>query len=68
MSTDKFRKAKSNFATTLVTGIGTGTGDTITLNSTTGLPTDTEITLTFNRVTSSGTVNSTTVMERIQVC
>jgi len=62
---DLFRKGKSNFATTLVTGIGTGTGDTITLNSTTGLPTDTEITLTFNRVTSSGTVNSTTVMERI---
>jgi hypothetical protein len=62
---DKFRKGKSNFATTLVTGIGTGTGDTITLNSTTGLPTDTEITLTFNRVTSGGVVNSTSVMERI---
>jgi hypothetical protein len=62
---DKFRKTKSNFATTLVTGIGTGTGDTITLNSTTGLPTDTEITLTFNRVTSGGVVNSTAVMERI---
>lgn len=62
---DKFRKGKSNFATTLVTGIGTGTGDTITLNSTTGLPTDTEITLTFNRVTSGGVVNSTAVMERI---
>lgn len=62
---DKFRKTKSNFATTLVTGIGTGTGDTITLNSTTGLPTDTEITLTFNRVTSGGVVNSTSVMERI---
>lgn len=63
---DLFRKAKSNFATTLVTGIGTGTGDTITLNSTTGLPTDTEITLTFNRVTSGGVVNSTSVMERIK--
>lgn len=62
---DKFRKTKSNFATTLVTGIGTGTGDTITLNSTTGLPTDTEITLTFNRVTSGGVVNSTSIMERI---
>jgi hypothetical protein len=62
---DKFKKGKSNFATTLVTGIGTGTGDTITLNSTTGLPTDTEITLTFNRVTSGGVVNSTSVMERI---
>ncbi len=62
---DKFRKTKSNFATTLVTGIGTGTGDTITLNSTTGLPTDTQITLTFNRVTSGGVVNSTSIMERI---
>ena len=62
---EKFKKGKSNFATTLVTGIGTGTGDTITLNSTTGLPTDTEITLTFNRVTSGGVVNSTSVMERI---
>ena len=61
-----FRKAKSNFATTLVTGISTGTGDTITLNSTTGLPTDTEITLTFNRITSGGTVNSTAVVERIR--
>ncbi len=63
---DKFRKGKSNFATTLVTGIGTGTGDTITLNSTSGLPTDTEITLTFNRVTSGGVVNSTSVVERIK--
>jgi hypothetical protein len=62
---DKFRKKKSNFATTLVTGIGTGTGDTITLNSTSGLPTDTEITLTFNRVTSAGAVNSTSLVERI---
>ena len=62
---DLFKKGKSNFATTLVTGIGTGTSETITLNSTVGLPTDTEITLTFNRVTSGGTVNSTSVMERI---
>lgn len=62
---DLFRKGKSNFATTLVTGIGTGTGDTITLNSATGLPTDTEIVLTFNRITSGGVVNSTAVMERI---
>ncbi len=63
---DKFRKKKSNFATTLVTGIGTGTGDTITLNSTSGLPTDTEITLTFNRVTSAGAVNPTSLVERIK--
>jgi len=63
---DIFRKAKSNFATTLVTGIGTGTSETITLNSTAGLPTDTEIVLTFNRVTSSGVVNPTSLVERIR--
>lgn len=63
---DKFRKGKSNFATTLVTGIGTGTSETITLNSTAGLPTDTEIVLTFNRVTSSGVVNPTSLVERIR--
>lgn len=62
---DKFRKAKSLFATTLVSGIGTGTGDTITLNSVTGLPTDTEITLTFNRVDSDGNENSASEVERI---
>jgi hypothetical protein len=61
-----FKKGKSNFATTLVTGIGTGTSETITLNSAVGLPTDTEIVLTFNRVTSSGVVNPTSVVERIQ--
>lgn len=66
MTTAYFRKGKSNFATTLVTRIGTGTSDTITLNSTAGLHTDTEIVLTFNRVTSSGVVNSTSVMERIK--
>ena len=63
---DTFRKGKSNFATTLVTGIGTGTSETITLNSTAGLPTDTEIVLTFNRVTSSGVVNPTSLVERIR--
>jgi len=63
---DLFRKGKSNFATTLVTGIGTGTSETITLNSTAGLPTDTEIVLTFNRVTSSGVVNPTSLVERIR--
>jgi len=63
---DIFRKGKSNFATTLVTGIGTGTSETITLNSTAGLPTDTEIVLTFNRVTSSGVVNPTSLVERIR--
>ena len=48
--TDKFKKGESLFATTLVSGISTGTGETITLASVTGLPTDTEITLTFDRV------------------
>lgn len=61
----KFRKGKSLFATTLTTGIGTGTGDTITLNSTSGLPTDTEITLTFGRVDSDGTVRASNLVERI---
>lgn len=61
----KFRKGKSLFATTLVTGIGTGTGDTITLNSTTGLPTDAEITLTFNRVDGDGTEQAAADVERI---
>jgi len=63
--TDKFRKAKSLFATTLVSGIGTGTGDTITLNSATGLPTDTEITLTFNRVDGDGVKQDADGVERI---
>jgi hypothetical protein len=52
--TDKFRKGKSLFSTTLSSGIGTGTGETITLASVTGLPTDTEITLTIDRVDASG--------------
>lgn len=51
----KFRKAKSLFSTTLSVGISTGTGETITLSSTTGLPTDTEVTLTFDRVDADGT-------------
>src|SRR3990167_9006994 len=62
--TDLFRKAKSLFSTTLNTGIGTGTVDTITPNSVTGLPTDTETTLTFDRVDSAGTATPTK-MERI---
>lgn len=62
--TDKFRKGKSLFSTTLSSGISTGTGDTITLASVTGLPTDTEITLTFDRVDSDGNATDAT-MERI---
>lgn len=52
--TDKFRKSKSLFSTTLSSGISTGTGDTITLASVSGLPTDTEITITIDRVDSNG--------------
>lgn len=60
----KLRKARSLFSSTLSTGIGTGTGDTITPNSVTGLPTDTEITLTFDRIDAAGTATPTK-MERI---
>lgn len=60
---DLFRKTKSLFSTTS-NSFGTGTGETITLNSVSGLPTDTEITLTFDRVDSSGT-ETPTKMERI---
>ena len=62
---NKFKKGKSLYATTLSSAIGTGTGDTITLGSTTNLPTDTEITLTFNRVDSNGDVNPSSQQERI---
>lgn len=54
-NTDKLKKYKSLFSTTLNTGIGTGTSDTITPATVTGLPTDTAITLTFDRVNSAGT-------------
>jgi len=60
-----FRKGKSLFSTTLVTGIGTGTSDTITLSSVAGLPTDTEITLTFDRVDQTGAALPAANMERI---
>lgn len=53
-NTDLLKKYKSLFSTTLTTGIGTGTGDTITPSTVTGLPTDTAITLTFDRVNSGG--------------
>lgn len=52
--TDKLRKYKSLYSSTLSSGISTGTGDTITPASVSGLPTDTEITLTFDRVDSNG--------------
>jgi len=54
-ASDLLKKYKSLFSTTLTTGIGTGTGDTITPATVTGLPTDTGITLTFDRVDSGGT-------------
>jgi len=63
-ATDKLKKYKSLFSTTLSTGIGTGTGDTITPATVTGLPTDTGITLTFDRV-DSGAVATPTKNERI---
>lgn len=54
-ATDLLKKYKSLFSTTLSTGIGTGTGDTLTPATVTGLPTDTGITLTIDRVDSGGT-------------
>lgn len=62
---DKLKKYKSLFSTTLSTGIGTGTSDTITPASVAGLPTDTLITLTFDRVDSGGSATPTK-LERIQ--
>jgi len=54
-ASDLLKKYKSLFSTTLTTGIGIGTGDTITPATVTGLPTDTGITLTYDRVDSGGT-------------
>tara|TARA_R110000868_G_C10972640_1_gene770667 strand:- start:2871 stop:3743 length:873 start_codon:yes stop_codon:yes gene_type:complete len=51
--TDKFRKVKSLFSTTLSSGVDDSTG-TIPLNSVSGLPTDTGITVTIDRVDSDG--------------
>jgi len=62
---DKLRKYKSLFSTTLSTGIGTGTSETITPATVTGLPTDTAITLTIDRVDSSGTATPSK-LERIK--
>lgn len=53
-ATDLLKKYRSLFSTTLSTGIGTGTGDTLTPATVTGLPTDTGITLTIDRVDSAG--------------
>lgn len=61
-NTDKLRKLKSNFATTLNGGI-TDSDTTITLNAVTGLPTDTAITLTIDRVDANGVALNT--VERV---
>jgi hypothetical protein len=53
-NTDKLKKYKSLYSSTLSVGIGTGTADTITPATVVGLPTDTAITLTFDRVDSGG--------------
>lgn len=62
--TDYLKKYKSLFSTTLASGIGTGTSDTLTLSSVTGLPTDTPITITVDRVDSEGNATPTK-LERI---
>jgi hypothetical protein len=64
LNTDLLKKSKSLFSTTLSTGIGTGTSDTITPASVAGLPTDTAITITIDRVDSSG-VATPAKLERI---
>lgn len=63
-NTDLLRKSKSLFSTTLSTGIGTGTSDTLTPATVTGLPTDTAITITIDRVDSAG-VSLGSQVERI---
>lgn len=63
-NTDKLKKYKSLFSTTLSVGIGTGTSDTITPSTVVGLPTDTAITLTIDRVDSGGTATPSK-LERI---
>lgn len=62
-NTDKLRKKRSNFSTTLNGGIN-DTDATIALNSVSGLPTDTGITLTINRVDSDGNATPS-LMERV---
>lgn len=62
-NTDKFRKKRSNFSTTLNGSIGSGDA-TITLSSTSGLPSDTGITLTIDRVDANG-VSTPSARERI---
>ncbi len=60
---DKLRKKRSNFSTTLNGAIGAA-DTTVALNSTSGLPTDTAVTQTVDRVDANG-VSTPTKMERI---
>lgn len=63
-NTDKLRKKKSNFSTTITSGIS-NSDTTIPLNSATGLPTDTAVTLTLDRIDGGGTVKSSALWERV---
>ena len=63
LNTDKLRKRKSLFSTTLSSSI-TDSDVTIPLSSASGLPTDTAITLTIDRVDANG-VSTPAKVERI---
>ena len=63
LNTDKLRKKKSLFSTTLSSSI-TDSDVTIPLSSASGLPTDTAITLTIDRVDANG-VSTPAKVERI---
>lgn len=62
-NTDKWRKKRSNFSTTLSGSINAA-DTTIGLTSATGLPTDTAITLTIDRV-DSNSVSTPSLRERV---
>lgn len=57
-NTDKFKKGKDLFSTTLSSGIGQN-DTTIPLNSVSGLPTDTAVTLTIDATSSGGAATPT---------
>jgi hypothetical protein len=62
-ATDKVRKKKSNFSTTLSAGINDSTS-TVPLSSSSGLPSDTAVTLTIDRV-DANSVSTPSLMERV---
>lgn len=62
-NTDKWRKKRSNFSTTLSSGVNNSVA-TIPLTSVSGLATDTAVTLTINRVDADGEPTPS-LMERI---